>query len=106
MTAIKIDPEDIEYVLDEIEGLVPQSLINDYFTSASYDLATSHKRNLALIEMRWAWIEALTPELGENRARGYVRKQEFYVRETMNNTDDLPVPMIPWESRWQEDAVA
>lgn len=103
MTTIEINPDDVQYVLDEIEGLCPPSLINCYFVNASYDLTSAGERNAALINMRRAWIAALTPELGLSRACSHVRKQEFHVRDSMNTVDGLPVPLILWDSRWSDD---
>jgi hypothetical protein len=79
--------------------------MNDYFSAVAYPQESRLARDAALILMRDAWVDALTRQgmprrLQPSHARGYVRRQEFYVRDTMNTVDNLPVTSMPWNPHW------
>jgi hypothetical protein len=80
-------------------------LLNDYFTAAAYPMTTKSERDAALFMMRHKWVAALShPHLARrlkpSHARGYVRRQEYYVRDAMNTVDDLPVTPMAWSPFW------
>ncbi len=103
-----IDADDIERVLECHEAEQDAPTLNDYFSAAAYSKTSRLERDAALIMMRRAWIEALSRprkpgrRLQPSHARGYVLRQEFYVRQTMNGIDDLPVTPMPWNAHWPE----
>ena len=51
--------------------------------------------------MRLRWIEALAPLIGATAARDCVKQQEFYVRDAMNTVDQLPVPPMLWNPKFE-----
>lgn len=100
-----IDDADLEIVFDAYDAKRDSPTINDYMSAAAYGKATWLERDAALILMRRAWIAALSRRgmprrLKPSHARSYVARQEFYVRETMNTVDDLPVTPMPWNPHW------
>jgi hypothetical protein len=93
---IRIDDADIELVLDAHDEWRDTATLNDYFTAFAYPKATRLERDAALVLMRRAWVAALSRpgmprRLKPSHARGYVRRQETIVRDTMNGIDQLPV---------------
>lgn len=101
---ITIDPDDLEIVLDAFNARRDAATLNDYFSAAAYSRSTKLARDAALILMRRSWIAALSQHVQPSHARGYVARQEFYVRETMNSVDQLPVTPMPWNEHWPEHA--
>jgi hypothetical protein len=100
-----IEDADIELVLECYEAEQDAPTLNDYFSAIAYPKTSRLERNAALIMMRRAWVKALSrsdmpKRLKPSHARGYVLRQEFYVRESMNGIDDLPVTPMPWNSHW------
>jgi len=97
-----IDHNDLEIVLDDYATRRNSPTINDYLSAIAYPKTTRLEREAALIVMRRAWVAALSQHLKPSHARGYVLRQEFYVRETMNTVDGLPVAPLPWSPHWPQ----
>lgn len=96
MTSIKIEPEDIETVLAEIEGLAPPSLVNSYMCNASYDLPTLAERDAALTAMRDAWIAASgrAPRAAFRRAAGVLHpRRHEHDRRAAGDADAAAAPV-------------
>jgi hypothetical protein len=96
-----IDDDDLEIVLDDYAARCDAPTLNDYFSVIAYPKTTKLERDAALVLMRRAWIAALHRRgVKLSHARGYILRQEFYVRENMNGVDDLPVSPLPWNPHW------
>ena len=109
MSGIPIEAVVLNNIFVDFKDGYDSPLLDCVFCSAVYplhsqaELQTQAEREAALAATRNVLIDALC-KLGTARREEvirYVLRNEYLVRETMNEVDDLPVKPMRWMSFWK-----
>lgn len=102
MSTIEIDADTIEIAIEDYENGRGAPHLNDHFCAVAYPLETPTACHLALVDVRQAWLKALSNHLDKTDALDRVMNAESNVRAVMNGFDNLPVPPMLRKACWED----